>query len=823
VNKKQWKIVLLNLLMLPLAGAAAATGIDSDRLERLQSSLYSGERMIVIQAPQMDSAAAVVRMDDKHYQVSLDGHTFSHKLPIRNELHLRIGSFDPTQKQPRNTELLSLIDTDVDSDQKIYIVQLETQALAPIQEKIRHLGGAIYRPLPDHALLVKMDTTTHNAVANLPFVRWTGEYRVDYKLEPELQSQLLQGPGRTDSTTTRYRVLLLSGNYRSEAETEVRALGGEVLGGSSQRLLEIRLPTRELLSLAQHPYIEYVEAWTPVETDMDLVREYGGANFLETIPLPGYSGQGVRGEVLDDGLFLHHSDFLAKPPLLHGSNQSHRSHGTPVYGIVFGDGSNNADARGLLPNAEQGIFASFLKLDNRECHTARLVDPAGPYRAVFQTNSWGHSRTTEYTSISAQLDDIIFKHDLLITQSQSNSGNQYSRPEAWAKNVVSVGGFRHYNTLTKGSHGWHGSASTGPAADGRIKPDLSHFYDWTLTTHHHGGYANFGGTSNSTPITAGHFGLLFQLWADGVFHGAPGQERDVFDTRPRAATAKALMINTAYQYPFAGESADMARVRQGWGTANVKNLYQASAENGWELPLLINETEILKPMEAHSYTLNITGNEPLRVTMVYRDPAGSPSAGIHRVNDLNLKVIAPDGTYYWGNNGLLSGNWSTPGGLPNSVDTVENVFIQNPMPGEWTIKVRGDEIVYDTYPTTAEIDAVYALVATARVDGTPPDEPGFSYTGFLPNGLINNQQVEYTTTASFDGQNVTLTFDAGPGFEWVWVYTPGHRNMQYVGDNKWQTTLEGYHEGSNLQFYFTVRKNGHEASNYSQPHNWIVQ
>jgi hypothetical protein len=87
---------------------------------------------------------------------------------------------------------------------------------------------------------------------------------------------------------------------------------------------------------------------------------------------------------------------------------------------------------------------------------------------------------------------------------------------------------------------------------------------------------------------------------------------------------------------------------------------------------------------------------------------------------LDLQVIAPNGTIYWGNNGLLTGVWSTPGGEPNSLDTVENVFVQNPEPGDWRVNVRAAELNEDTHVETPEIDADYALVVTGarRVPGS---------------------------------------------------------------------------------------------------------
>jgi hypothetical protein len=182
--------------------------------------------------------------------------------------------------------------------------------------------------------------------------------------------------------------------------------------------------------------------------------------------------------------------------------------------------------RGLLPEG-QGITAVY-NTGDRYAHTKQLVDPAGQYRAVFQSNSWGDSLTTAYTAVSQQMDRIVFDHDILICQSQSNAGTRSSRPQAWAKNVLSVGGHYHYNTLDRADDKWNRGASIGPAADGRIKPEISNFYDRIDTTSSSTDTsytASFGGTSGATPITCGNAGLMFQMWADGVFDGGPGKGR----------------------------------------------------------------------------------------------------------------------------------------------------------------------------------------------------------------------------------------------------------------------------------------------------------
>ena len=73
------------------------------------------------------------------------------------------------------------------------------------------------------------------------------------------------------------------------------------------------------------------------------------------------------------------------------------------------------------------------------------------------------------------MDDALFDSDLTRINSQGNFGSQTSRPEAWAKNIISVGGIWHLNDLFAGNDSWApppgdtNVASIGPAADGRLK------------------------------------------------------------------------------------------------------------------------------------------------------------------------------------------------------------------------------------------------------------------------------------------------------------------------------------------------------------------
>ena len=78
---------------------------------------------------------------------------------------------------------------------------------------------------------------------------------------------------------------------------------------------------------------------------------------------------------------------------------------------------------------------------------------------------------------------------------------------------------------------WNFGASIGPAADGRIKPDVSYWYDDIFTTTNFGYRTDFGGTSGATPEAAGVLGLMIQVWADNVWETDP-VGATVFDRQP---------------------------------------------------------------------------------------------------------------------------------------------------------------------------------------------------------------------------------------------------------------------------------------------------
>ena len=324
------------------------------------------------------------------------------------------------------------------------------------------------------------------------------------------------------------------------------------------------------------------------------------------------------------------------------------------------------------------------------------------HEVMFTTASWGDARTTAYTSVSADADDIVFDHGIAWTNSQSNAGNQDSRPQAWAKNVFSIGGVRHRNNADRSDDSWSGGGSTGPAADGRIKPELCAYYDGIHTSN----TTSFGGTSGATPIVAGHNALAIQMFADGIFGNAPRVPGGtMFENRPKFTTLKALQVANARQYEFDATSTDNRREHVGFGFPNLKTMY----DNRTRM-LVVDETDVLTQGQSTLYVVPVNGDEgELKVAMSYADPAANPAAAITRVNDLDLRVTSPSGVVYHGNHGLWDGNHSMSGGAPNGIDTLECVFVEEPEAGAWLVEVSAPLIVQDGHVETPVVDADYGL------------------------------------------------------------------------------------------------------------------
>jgi hypothetical protein len=615
------------------------------------------------------------------------------------EIKLKNAVFDPLKDTPQFSRMM------VNEHNGFYLIQCRNSIQPEWLLELESIGARILSYVPDYAYVVHMEESTKALVEQLPFIRWVGYFHPFYKISAELAGL---------SGTTELNVVVFDTGNDYELEKVSKAIGGLggliTYGGESNSVIRTKIDVSYAGTIATIPEVAWIDRYSEPEPAMDLIRNFTGG---DKVHLGGFNGSGIVGEVKDSGIDPDHPDFDGQiigtdgsPPVL--------AHGTATFGIVFSSGNNSDTAKGMLYGA-QGVFASWGV--GRTTSIQNLVNNWG---GLFQSNSWFSGTSNgSYSAFSREDDQAVFDYDISMIYAANNGGGaQTMAQDASAKNVVSVGGLLHYNNLdrTDDTHMVGNSGNQGPTEDGRIKPDISGPYDNIYTTDIVGapGYtptdyhSTFGGTSGATPVVAGATGLLYQMYKADHFGNNPT------GALPHASTVKAMLIANAYQYEFS--QAD--RYEQGWGLVDIGKIYDAGPDQ-----FIIDESVVLQTGQNATYGITPLGSQPLKFTLAWTDPPAMPFANPALINDLDLKVTAPDGvTTYWGNDGLVTGKWSTSGGVADTLNNVENVFIQTANPSDmWKVEVIASNIAQDGDLSTPGTNQHFALVVSGGVlDSQPP-------------------------------------------------------------------------------------------------------
>lgn len=687
-----------------------------------------------------------------HYAILLDGKTVQRVASTPSKLSLRYGDIDPNTP-PKHIPS----GWKAGKGNEMFIVQLRTQPLDEFTDAIRDLGGTVYNFLPENSYICRLPGGTRGAVKALPFVRAVANFEPAYRIDPNLLTDWRNGK----LETAKYLIQTCGDDpiLKREVATMLNLFGANLVDCPPDGTLMIaELTPAQLGAAASVNGVLFIERHGEPGIDMNNVRSVNGGLYLENNT--AYRGQGVNSHIIDTGVRATHDAIDTR--LTVRNNSGDTSHGTSTSGIVIGNGTGNAQGTGMLPlgNLVFSVIVSNWSTASRLAWTQTTVNT---YNCVLETNSWGDNLTGQYTSISSGMDEIIFKTDLLICNSMSNWGtNQDVRPQAWAKNIVAVGAVNHFNDTNLTNDRWQGTGSIGPAADGRIKPELCFWYD-SIQCPSNGSDTSyttgFGGTSAATPIVAGAFGLFFQMWSDGAFYNS-ALGSSVFTNRPRSTTAKAFMINTARTYDSSGNLPyfDITRYVQGWGLPDVKNVYDR--RTGF---FVDNESTVLTNLQKATYKLIVLPGTPeLRASMCYMDPWAAPNSNPTRINDLNLKLIAPNGTVYNGNNGMVTSIWTAAGGSPDGKNTLENVFVKTPVAGIWTVEVHCALLAQDARTETNGVNDVDFALVVSGVKANVPSDSISAVNGNITGGAAtdlatsNNAKVQMVSTSGGVGSPETV-------------------------------------------------------------------
>jgi len=226
------------------------------------------------------------------YSISIDGgKTFVRTVQPSYELGLRYAHFDPLEGEPSIQQMLT-----ADDDVNLYIVQFVTQPLSEYHDAITAYGGVVRHYIAQYAYLVEMSQSIKIQVEKLPYVRWVGMYHPAYRLEEFMVDNLENAD--IAYPLQRYNIQVLAVEQKNILSERIKEIGGIVnKADAGKMLVEATLTPEQLFTLIRWDEVLFVDRWSPYEADMDIAREIGGANYIESVG--GYNGSGVRGEVFD--------------------------------------------------------------------------------------------------------------------------------------------------------------------------------------------------------------------------------------------------------------------------------------------------------------------------------------------------------------------------------------------------------------------------------------------------------------------------------------------------------------------------------------------
>jgi hypothetical protein len=641
---------------------------------------------------------------------------------------------------------VTTIGTGGSDERDYYFVQFTESPSQPMLNDIISLGGVPHQYYNTHRYLVEMDPGQKDLVLALPHVSGIERYEPADKYPGELMS----ATGNIGLRIELHKYV----DAESVAE-RLREIGVDVFQVSSDGFKFLRCNADATLINAISRVKEV--NWMQREFEPGTLMNYISTNTymgINTPQLAGFDGTGLLAEVQDNGCDI---DVIVGAGNGHPDLEnviytdypcSSNDHGTCTSGIMFGTGLNNALAEGILPGAT-GAFADWMNGNYNTINhlwNGDFNEGSSPIPGIAQTNSWwsGGLMSGQYDSYSHEIDLAAFNFPYVQTHwacGNSNNGGGTAKGtmscESVSKNDISVGAIFHQNTADMSDDAWenHGMAATpsrGPAADGRVKPDMCGAFDWILTCDEEPGgyvggiyYDDFGGTSGACPTVCGCTCLVYDMYKDNYFGN------NAMHAWPHSCTAKAIMIADAQQYPIGPNQID--RDVEGWGAPDMENCYNLGPDYH-----VINEyPQTLSSGMSWSRTVSSDGSHPLKVTLCWIDPPAASSTGTGRalVNNLDLKVTTPMMVSYWGNNGLNDDIWSTSGAGPNhwsipadssyrdDRNNVENVFLPSPLPGVYTIEVfaRAGDMNNGSQD--------FSICASGAIEGEPP-----SATVSQPNG-----------------------------------------------------------------------------------------
>lgn len=686
-------------------------------------------------------------------------------LPLRGAaedkpIRLRVGVLQPAAPSARTAAAPAA--TTQPAVSGLYLVQLQDRLRPEWREALAGVGVELLRFVPEDAFVAQLEGVRLETVRALPFVRWVGAYEPGLRLHPTLSRWLATSPpGRPVEVK-----VLLSPRANAIEIAQLEKAFSTVTRARSVRfgaILTGRLAVIQLARLVRSPLVLWVERaprmklFDEVATDI-VAGDDGLPGTPSGVQELGFDGRGVTVAVADSGLDTGdvddmHPDLAGRVDALfqygglEDASDEH-SHGTHVAGIVAGNA-----ATGEVDDA--GYFYGLGVAPAAHIVVQRIFDGAGEYYApesfgqltrdavrngaAVGSNSWGDDTQGQYDLSAHEFDALVRDADpstpgeqpyvLEFSAGNSGPGAYTIGSPAVAKNVIATGACENnrfeFPIYGDGQEVMADFSSRGPCEDGRIKPDVVAPGTWIASLRSQyasdenawspisGYYLYQGGTSQAGPHASGAAAVFIQYYRDT--HGG---------LTPSPALVKAALINSAVDMGLGwrpdeegepepvGGTDPVPNNDEGWGRIDLVNLL--ASDRRYEF---VEQGPGLRTSQILEKRVAASPNAPLKVTLVYTDVPGLPAAIPALVNDLDLEVIAPDGRLYRGN-AFLAGSSVPDTVAADRLNNVEAVHLEEPLPGEYLVRVVAFRVVEDIHGrTNTPPEQDFALVISGDLPG----------------------------------------------------------------------------------------------------------
>lgn len=615
-----------------------------------------------------------------------------------------------------------------------FVVQFRGPVKAAWREALAAQSVRVYDALPNFAFAAKLAPGQAEALRAMPEVAFVGAHHPAYKLAPELPA----------SGEARVTILAFPGEPLARVVAQVAAGGGEVraatTGFALDGIVKATMRAEALPAMARLAEVSWIEP-SYDEASLDNAQSsaitQGGGLATYNVHAKGVDGRTQVLSVCDTGvktdsiaphgvrrmrheMFNHPTGMTAAPlrdtPVVWmlpngGALFNHRKmqgyyapmdplalepggdfddangHGTHTAGTIAGD----APPYGARNGNDGVAFAAKLLVCDITNGGSFVVpteysvmwDPALVAGARVNSNSWGSSHTRAYTEVARQHDAYVDLHrDFLILRSMGNIPNTI-RPEAVAKSAMAIG-------ATLNGAGMESLASfsgTGGTEDGRIKPDVIApgaclVSSGTGTNN----YVCLSGTSMSTPTVAGAAGLVRDYFAQGFYPSGTAKVED--SKNPSAALVRGILTAGGKRITGSLSGAGFPNTNQGWGRVLLDDaLFFA----GDARKLFVqDEAAGLNTGDTKSFDIVVAAGQPLRVVLTWSDDPAAAGANPTIVNDLDLTVTGPGGSYV--GNAFVNGETPPNQGARDARNVAEGVYLNAPAAGTYTVTVRGTNV-----------------------------------------------------------------------------------------------------------------------------------